>query len=358
MMPEPDHTNLPATDETEAQRRFQEHEHCDPLPEVNPALLNSGDIYDYTCITGMIYPFPESEQQLKEKLKSASYEVDFLGTVYSIDDQGNYRYQTIESGTPFKLQKNSIAYICLATKFRLPDYIALRFNLKITHVHRGLLLGTGPLVDAGFCGNLLVPLHNLTSKDYTLKGGDGLIWVEFTKLSHHRSWSRAGRRDSYAYFPFPPKKRHLTAQQYFNKATEDGLPAESSIPGEILVIKDAAENARVGAENARTEARSANREAENARKFSQNLLTYGSLGTIIAVVSIVAGAIAIAIASWDLVHSASNDVTELRTELNGEMARIEKKLSEAQEVIDKMTVEVKAMQTSKSTKDAVSAKGK
>ena len=51
-------------------------------------------------------------------------------------------------------------------------------------MHRGLLLGTGPLVDPGFHGRLLIPLHNLTSDEYTIRGDEGLIWMEFTKTSH------------------------------------------------------------------------------------------------------------------------------------------------------------------------------
>ena len=50
-------------------------------------------------------------------------------------------------------------------------------------MHRGLLVGTGPLVDPGFRGKLLIPLHNLTLDAYEIRGDEGLIWVEFTKTS-------------------------------------------------------------------------------------------------------------------------------------------------------------------------------
>ncbi|HEV8724992.1 MAG TPA: hypothetical protein VGW77_30620 [Candidatus Binatia bacterium] len=164
---------VPKSDE-EALARFGQFEHHDPLPDVPPALLNAGDIYDYARIMGMIWPFESEEKQLKQKLKPASYEVDFLGDIYFADQDGNQKKIEIRRETPFILPKNSIAFVFLATQFRLPDYIALRFNLKITHVHRGLLLGTGPLIDPGFSGRLLIPLHNLTSKDYTLIGGEGV----------------------------------------------------------------------------------------------------------------------------------------------------------------------------------------
>ena len=45
-----------------------------------------------------------------------------------------------KDGDEFTLEANSIAFVQVEPVFRLPDYIALRFNLKITHVHRGILI--------------------------------------------------------------------------------------------------------------------------------------------------------------------------------------------------------------------------
>ena len=161
---------------------FDKYKSYDPYPQINPSLLNSADISDYADATGMIDPFNPN------RLKSASYEVEFSGTVYEWDQKGNKKETVLSDGQEHILKKNSIAFLFTKAKFRLPDYIALRFNLKITHVHRGLLLGTGPLVDPGYEGNLLIPLHNLTTNDYEIKEGEGIIWVEFTKLSANKRW--------------------------------------------------------------------------------------------------------------------------------------------------------------------------
>lgn len=216
----------------EAENRFKSFENADPLPDVPPALLNSADLSDYARITGMVYPFYE------KKLKSASYEVEFLGTVHFVDENGNRKDEKLVDKKPFKLRKNSIVFVFLEAKFHLPNYIAIRFNLKITHVHRGLLLGTGPLVDPGFVGQLLIPLHNLTSEDYVLIGGKGLIWVEFTKLSPHFIWDSRARENAANYVKFPSTKRNADFQTYFNNAS-NGTPAISSIPGEIKKTFDA-----------------------------------------------------------------------------------------------------------------------
>jgi hypothetical protein len=132
----------------------------------------------------MIYPFKPRPIEVK----LASLEFALLGAVIYWDAEGRRIEQQVESGEHFILRHNSIAFVTLEPYLQLPDYIALRFNLKIRNVYQGLLLGTGPLVDPGYQGRLSIPLHNLTTNDYTLIGGEPLITVEFTKLAPHPRW--------------------------------------------------------------------------------------------------------------------------------------------------------------------------
>ena len=124
--------NLFAQNDEEAKHRFSIYKSKDPFPEIPPALLNSADIFDYVAKTGMIYPFNPSET----KLKSASYEIDLFGEIHFWDDKKKKQVIKLEKGKRFPLEKNSIAFVSLETIFRLPDYIALRFNFRIKHVHR------------------------------------------------------------------------------------------------------------------------------------------------------------------------------------------------------------------------------
>jgi len=302
-----------AQSDEEAEDRFQRFENDDPLREVPPALLNSGDILDYVRITGMVHPFPTGAEALRSKLKPASLELDFLGQIFRIDEKGrNFPPKEINQHTPFTLPKNSIVYVALRTTFRLPHYIAIRFNLQITHVHRGLLLGTGPLVDPGFCGNLLIPLHNLTSKDYPMAGGDGLIWVEFTKVSPHREWNRGfpysvldwstqGRRDSSSLVQFAPTKRYRTAQQYFNRAS-DGHPSASSIPETLHAAEDA------------------------VRKFDK--IVWAGVGTLaLTIVGLIVGVL---IPTWSLVSDANKNVADYKSTIT----EYRKSIDELQHRID------------------------
>ncbi len=166
-----------AESDAKAHAQYLSWRQTDPFPDVRPALLNSADIVDYVAQTGMIYPFHP------EKLKSASYEVALVGDYVYIDENGKKQSGTLAKGDEITIRKNSITFLTVEPFFRLPDYIALRHNLKIDNVYKGLLVGTGPLIDPGFVGRIALPLHNLTENDYTFVGGEGVIWVEFTKLS-------------------------------------------------------------------------------------------------------------------------------------------------------------------------------
>lgn len=229
---------LPSCD-NEAKRRYEQFLSKDPYPEIEAALLNSADIFQYVAKTGMIYPFDS------DKLQGASYEVAIRGTVIWWDEEKKEEHieQLVKPGDSFKLEPNSIAFVTLEPMFRIPDYIALRFNLKIVHVYKGLLLGTGPLVDPGFVGRLSIPLHNLTSNTYIFRAGDGMIQMEFTKLSRNNVWLTNKNNFSGLY-----KRKWIrpgrTLEEYIVRALEGSgnTIVKSSIPNELSKIKDESKN--------------------------------------------------------------------------------------------------------------------
>ena len=167
----------------DAECRYREYKNKDPFPNIAPALLNSADIADYVSKTGMICPFDPS------RLGPASYEMVLGGEYLYWDEDGNKTScERIQEGEEITILKNSITYISVKESLRIPNYIALRFNFRVKYVHRGLLLGTGPLIDPGFQGKLMIPIHNLTNNQYTLKAGKDIISVEFTKISTNSKW--------------------------------------------------------------------------------------------------------------------------------------------------------------------------
>ena len=102
----------------------------------------------------------------------------------------------------------------------MPAYIVARFNLKISLVYKGLLLGTGPIVDPCFEGRLSIPLHNLTHNNYTLLGGDTLIAMEFTKTSPNIVWddTMGGDEQARAKFFSDGKTSKRDVYYYINNA--------------------------------------------------------------------------------------------------------------------------------------------
>ncbi|MCW5797824.1 MAG: hypothetical protein KIT40_04945 [Nitrospira sp.] len=303
MSPSPleDYPSLAESDE-EAARRFNLTKSSDPFPEIQPSLLNSADIYDYVRMTGMLYPFNPDPKSLK----SASYLAPIEGRCLLWDDREKLQDIWLKEGKDEELVlgPNSITFVQVQPFFRLPDYIALRFNLTITQVHRGILLGTGPLVDPGFVGRLLIPLHNLTPNTYRLGRGEGLIWIEFTKTSEILTDTQkmvrsidVKRRGKYV--EFPRRKNELEPLDYLRKASPQ-RPVMSSIPKAILESRDLAEGAA----------------------SSVKWLT--GVGLV--------GVVALSVAMLALIHQAWKVVDEVRHQLKSEAGIVEEKTRKIDEL--------------------------
>ncbi len=229
----------------EARRRYKEHGRKDPIPKIPSALLNSADIASYASLTGMVWPFDP------KKLKTASYELSAGGDYTTVDEKGVATAGTLEEGQRLVLKRNSITYVTVRETFHLPDYIALRHNLKINHIYKGLLVGTGPLIDPGFVGKIALPIHNLTSNDYEIGPDEGIVWVEFTKLSPHPDWASRNNVPDYKRGGYPPFPAHGTwnksVDDYVNDATRhQSLPASA-----LNRIEQTVNNAEVAANRAK-----------------------------------------------------------------------------------------------------------
>jgi deoxycytidine triphosphate deaminase len=225
-----------ATSDAEAAERAARFLASDPFPSVPLSLLSAAEIDDYARLTGLLYPFDS------RSLKSASYEVHVGGEFIRWNEEGRRVDEVLTRGSRCILPANSLCFIQLEPYFRVPYYIALRLSLQTMHIHRGLLLGTGPLVDPGFSGRVLIPVHNLTATDYDLDTTRALVWVEFTKTTFG---FRPAETEASAkrYFPgFPPAKLNLSADAYLRKANS-GNPISTLIPAAVAEAQSSAQKA-------------------------------------------------------------------------------------------------------------------
>ena len=268
---------------------FRDGDRRDPFLGIPPALLSAQHISDYVFHTGAIAPFDATE--ISGRLKKAAYEGRIGCKAYKYDNEGNM--EDVWNADSIIVQANSIVFVECDLDFRLPDFLALRFNLQIRHVHRGLLLGTGPLIDPGYWGKLCIPLHNLTDKDYSIPRSEGLIWIEFTKTSLVEDQSIG--RDPLE----NPNKQYWSIREFIEKAARPlvkgkTVPIRSSIPSMTKVAEELAKGAEDRAQDAVAS-------AEATRIWVRNFGWVGILAVIISLAALVS-------AFYSNIHNAYNSM--------------------------------------------------
>jgi dCTP deaminase len=129
------------------------------------AAYKSGDI--------IIEPFDE------EQLQGASYDL-------RVGEQGattseKHLVKIAEKGF-IVLHPGDFAVVTVHEILRLgPQYVG-RFGLRSKYARKGVVATTGPQIDPGYHGRLIVGLTNLTPRAISLPHRDDLLTVEFHKL--------------------------------------------------------------------------------------------------------------------------------------------------------------------------------
>ena len=297
---------------TDSNNTWSKHAHYkqDPFPDIAPALLNSADIGRYVgegCLIG-------KENFHRDRLKPASYEMRFLGELYNWQEvHGRLKQcrRTVSNGECVTLHKNSISYLWTEEKLLLPEYIAARFNLRIREVHKGILLGTGPLIDPGFGGQILIPLHNLTDNDYEIKGGDGIIWVEFTKVSKNDYWLPEGGDIDRPpeLIAFPDKKLLTEWSDYLNKADVMKKGGVQSAFGGAL------KRAQRHAKSAKSASNEATDQVDKVQDAVRKLGFWGAIGVGIGLLAVFISSLALTTTVVVKVQSQGDRIGELERRL-------------------------------------------
>lgn len=88
----------------------------------------------------------------------------------------------IEEDGYLLLKPGDFAIIVVLEKLRLsPQYVG-RFGLRSKYARKGIIATTGPQIDPGYDGRLILGLTNLTPKTISLPYKDDLVSVEFHRL--------------------------------------------------------------------------------------------------------------------------------------------------------------------------------
>lgn len=149
----------------------------DPDPRREPGLLLSDRIIFYCQKVNLIYPFDP------DFVEPASYTLH-AGREYMISLRpGQLESRNLEQEGKVVIPPNGLIYIRFFEEVNIPHYMIARFNLRVSQVYRGLLLGTGPQVDPGFRGHLGCPIHNFTDEDKTIEFFERLGTIDFEKTT-------------------------------------------------------------------------------------------------------------------------------------------------------------------------------
>jgi len=310
----------------EAREKFERWKDIDPFPKVAPALLNAADIDDYMRAAAMVFPYDPA------KRKTASYALS-VGTeiaYWDAEKPNQTPIRELRQGAPVTIPPNSLVYVRTAQDFQLPNYMAVRFNLHIDLVHKGLLLGTGPLVDPGFFGKLMVPLHNLTSNTYVLAVGDDFIWAEFTKTSLATRWQCEDVSrpvPSGELVDFPSRKENRTLAYYLHKARLGHERIQPGVSHHALqnAIPEAIYKARKTAQDAKASANKAKRSLTQTRNVVAGLGLLALIGAGATLYSQIQASRSALQSTLGLVRDTNKDVDQqdarLRV-LEAEMTRL------------------------------------
>lgn len=127
--------------------------------------VDSGDIE--------ITPFEDSQVQ------AATY--DFRVGEYGITTSSKKKVNIRENGY-LLLDPGDFGVVTVLEVLKLGAQYTGRFGLRSKYARKGLVATTGPQIDPGYYGRLIIGVTNLTPKPVSLPYKDDLISVEFHRL--------------------------------------------------------------------------------------------------------------------------------------------------------------------------------
>ncbi len=121
----------------------------------------------------LIDPFEEKQ------LQAATYD-------FRVGEQGattsTKKIVNIKENGYMVLYPGDFGVVTVFEKIHLSPFYAARMGLRSKYARKGLIATTGPQIDPGYHGRLIIGLTNLTPKTISIPFKDDLISLEFHKL--------------------------------------------------------------------------------------------------------------------------------------------------------------------------------
>lgn len=129
------------------------------------------------------------EPFLEKQVQAASYDC-------RVGDQGATtsakRKVDVRSEGYLSLAPGDFGVVTVLEKIELDSQHTARFGLRSKYARKGLIATTGPQIDPGFRGRLIIGLTNLTPKPVSLPHKDDLVTIEFHRLEEPSTTPYAG----------------------------------------------------------------------------------------------------------------------------------------------------------------------
>lgn len=117
----------------------------------------------------------------EEFIQPASYDLRIGANVYTSDSLDRPT-DLSRNGGAHRIPPYAIAVLQTYETFDMPDDWVGRFGLKSSFARRGLFASTGPQVDPGFKGKLIISLMNQTNRSHVIGYKEEFLTIEFNKL--------------------------------------------------------------------------------------------------------------------------------------------------------------------------------
>lgn len=253
-------------------------------------------------------------------LKGATYDMRLGTPAYRFSNEEKEEINLgLENDANKNIQKNlvllpnSLTFVTTIEKFRLTRDVIARFNLKSKWIHKGLLLGTGPIVDPEFEDYLYIPIHNFSNKKVEIGFGKPLIVLEFTKTLNTTN----------NYIQNPKKIGKI--EDYLANAG----PVESSVASEVSKVNKDVENIK-GQLNRDVD--HIKKIAENSEEETKSTRKIGFIAGCVGLAGLYIGLIAIFISVYSMVSDLNTRMDSLHAIYNSNGIVDFKKIS--QEILD------------------------